>query len=62
MCEAIQKHLTVNKINWKLVHGGKFNDLRTVLYNIMKEGTAQNIGVSTKRADLITYEMEEKMW
>ena len=62
MCEAIQKHLNVNRIDWKLIHSNAFLDLRTVLDNVMKERTAMNIGVNTKQAQLITYDMEEILW
>ena len=35
---------------------------KTVLDNVMKEHTAANIGVVPKQAELITYEMEKKLW
>ena len=62
MCEAIQKHLNVNKIQWKLIHSNCFLDLRNVLDNVMKERTAMNIGVVTKQAQLISYDQEEVLW
>ena len=31
MCVLIQKYLNVNKLNWKLVEGDEFRDLRVVL-------------------------------
>ena len=37
MCVAIQKHLNHNGIDWKLVEGENFRELRTALDNIMKE-------------------------
>ena len=38
MIKMIQKHLNVNKINWKLVEGcdPEFDDTKVVLDNIMK--------------------------
>ena len=62
MVVAIQKHLWVNKINWELIEGSEFSDLKTVLDNVMHERTEANIGVVPNRAELITHEFEEKMW
>ena len=62
MVIAIQKYLQINHINWKLIHGSEFQDLRTVLDNVMKERCADNIGMVKKQADLISYEYEEEMW
>ena len=42
---AIQKYLNVNKIGWKLIEGPEFEDVKTVLDNVMKERTAMNIAV-----------------
>ena len=62
MIVAIQKYLWINKLKWKLVEGAEFDDLKTVLDNVMKERTQANIGVVTKQAELITYDMERKLW
>ena len=59
---AIQKYLWVNKINWQLVEGKDFTDLKIVLDNVMKERARANVGVVRKQAQVITYEFEEKMW
>ena len=61
MVVAIQKHLNVNKLQWKLIDGSDFHDVRIVLDNVMKERTAENVGVSKKQAQVITYEMEQKL-
>ena len=62
MCMAIQKYLNVNKIPWKVVEGPEFEDVKTVLDNVMKERTALNIGVKKRQAGFIPYEFEDKMW
>ena len=64
MVVAIQKYLNVNKILWNLVDGKskEFIDVHTVLDNVMKERTAQNVGVTKKQAAIVTYEMEQKLW
>ena len=62
LCMSIQKYLNVNKIPWKIVEGVEFEDVKTVLDNVMKERTALNIGVKRKQAQFISYQFEEKMW
>ena len=61
---AIQKHLNVNRLPWKLLEGegSVFGEVRIVLDNIMKERTAANVGVSKKQAGVITFEMENRLW
>ena len=61
MCTSIQKYLNVNKIPWKILEGPKFEDLRNVLDNIMKERTKANIGTVKHQASLITYEYENEL-
>ena len=62
MVVSLQKYLSVNKINWKLVEGPDFEELHTVLDNIMREHTQANIGVTPRQADVISYKAEEKLW
>ena len=61
---AIQKHLQVNKLYWKLLEGegSEFSDIRVVLDNVMKEQTAANIGVSKKQVSVNTLDMENELW
>ena len=59
---SIQKYLNVNNKRWKLVDGEDFQTLRTVLDNVIKERTRQNIGTTVKQAEVITFEFEEKLW
>ena len=62
MVVAIQKHLNVNKIPWKLIDDPYFVDLKVVLDNVMKEHTAMNVGVTKKQAQVISYETENRLW
>ena len=62
MCTSIQKYLNVNKVHWKIPEGPKFQDLWTVLDNVMKERTEANVGTVRRQADLITYEYENELW
>ena len=60
---AIQKYLKLKKIDWNIVYGPEFNEVRTVLDNVMQERTAENVGVGDKKqAKIITYEIEEDLW
>ena len=62
MVVALQKYLNVNKLKWKLIEGEEFDEMRTVLDNVMQERTAANIGVVKRQAGLITYEYEDSLW
>ena len=62
LCMAIQKYLNTNKIAWKIVEGTEFEEVKTVLDNVMKERTAMNIGVRKKQAQFINYKVEEDLW
>ena len=62
MVVSIQKYLNINKIPWKIIEGPEFNDLKTVLDNVMKERTAMNLGVKKKQAEFIPYSYESEMW
>ena len=62
MCVSIQKHLNHNGINWKLVEGHEFRQLRNVLDNVMKERAAQNIGMVCRQAQYISLDYENKLW
>ena len=64
LCGAIEKYLNVNKIYWKLTHQKteEFQDLCTVLDNVMKERTAENVGTVKKQSEVIAYEYENELW
>ena len=62
MIVSLQKYLSVNKMNWKLVEGSDFEELRMILDNVMHERTKANIGVTPHQADVISYKAEEKLW
>ena len=64
MIKAIQKHLNVNKLPWKLVENCdvEFEDAKNVLDNVMKQRTAQNIGVVKRQANVITQGLEHRLW
>ena len=62
MIVSIQKHLFINKLKWKIIDGDEFEEVRTVLDNVMRECTEANIGVNQRQADIISYEDEENLW
>ena len=59
---GIQKHLQIHKITWRLIEDPEFVEVKTVLDNVMKERAALNLGLVSRSADLITYEMELDLW
>ena len=59
---AIQMHLNVNKIAWKLIDGAAFENVKIVLDNVMKQRTELNVGTVKKQAELITYAQENILW
>ena len=61
---SIQKYLNINRINWQIGEGKDpaFEDVRVVLDNVMKERTAANIGVVKKQANLVTSDIEKRLW
>ena len=59
---AIQKHLELNGVFWKLVDGPDFSKLCCCLDNVMKECAANNIGMVKRQAQVISYSFENKLW
>ena len=62
MCVAIQKYCNLNGKNWKLVDGPDFQQLRTVLDNVMKDRALRNIGMVKNQAGVIPMGFENSMW
>ena len=59
---AIQKYLNINNVPWKLIEGPEFEEVKTVLDNVMKERTSLNIGVKKKQAQFIPHQTEQLLW
>ena len=59
---SIQKFINEKGIDWKLVEGVNFLELRTVLDNLMKDRAQRNIGVVRRQAEFISSNFEEKLW
>ena len=62
MIVAIQRFLVMNKVKWKLLDDPDFDEMRTVLNNVMRERALQKIGIVKKQAGLITFEHEDSLW
>ena len=62
MVLAIQKYLNVHRLTWQLLDDREFPDLKIVLDNVMKERAALNVGMTTRQASVITYQMENHLW
>ena len=59
---SIQRYLNEQDINWKLVDGPDFKNLRVVLDNLLKERALQNIGITKHQAQFIPVEFENELW
>ena len=59
---SLQKYLETKRIYWRLIEDRDCRDVKTVLDNVMKERALMNLGMVSRRADLITYEMEQTLW
>ena len=59
---SIQKHVKSKGKNWKLIEGGQFSAIRTVLKNLMKDQAKRNIGNVKRQAQMIDSVVEEKLW
>ena len=62
MIIAIQKHLSESGLDWKLVDGPEFGNVKTVLDNVMKERAMNNIGTVKRQAKVLSYTVEQKLW
>ena len=62
MCVVIQKYCNMNGKNWKLVDGSDFQELRTVLDNVMKDRALRNIGMVKRQASVIPMNFENVLW
>ena len=59
---SIQRHISENGLNWKLIDGPEFISVKTVLDNIMKERALDNIGTVKRKAEVISVEYENELW
>ena len=59
---SIQKHLNTKGKPWKLIENPHFNQLRTVLDNLMKECALQQIATIKRQASMIEFDEENAMW
>ena len=59
---SLQKYLETKRLYWRLIEDRDCRDVRTVLDNVMKERAQMNLGLVSRQADLITYDMEQKLW
>ena len=59
---CIQFHLENKGIGWKLLNDECFADIKFTLDNLMKIRTAQGIGISVKKAQILTETDEDLLW
>ena len=60
MVIAIQRHLNEKGLNWKLIDGFQFSNVKIVLDNIMKERPYDNLRMVKRQAEVISYKFENK--
>ena len=58
----VQFQLECLGLNWKILNQQLFGDVRFTLDNLMKQRTAQGIGVSVKKAQILSHTDEDYLW
>ena len=59
---CVQFHLKTLGYSWKLLNSEGFKDVKFTLDNIMKKGTASGIGISIKKANILSSTDEDYLW
>ena len=59
---CVQFHIESMGYTWKLLNDEKFGEIRFTLDNIMKERTAQGVGVTVKQAQILNSFEEYLLW
>ena len=59
---CLQFHLETLGYSWKLLNQDQFKDIRFTLDNLMKERCAEGVGVSVRKAEILTIFEEELLW
>ena len=59
---CLQFQLELLGFNWKLLNEGVFTEVRFTLDNMMKLRTSQGIGISVKKAQILSFTDEDYLW
>ena len=59
---CVQFHLETKGIIWRLLDDDCFSDLKFTLDNVMKQRTSAGIGISVRKADVISKTDEDILW
>ena len=59
---CVQFHLETLGFNWKIIDEETFKEIRFTLDNVMKMRTSLGVGISVKKADIITKMDEDILW
>ena len=59
---CVQFWLESNGLNWRLVSGGQFENVKFTLDNCMKERAARGIGNKVCQAQVLTFTDEDLLW
>ena len=60
MC--VQFHLETLGFSWRLISDEQFQEVKFTLDNIMKQRTAQGIGISVRKSDVLNLTDEDILW
>ncbi len=59
---TVQMYLESEGVNWKLLDGQEFVNMKFTLDNLMKPHTQSGLGCHVCKASVLTYEQEDFMW
>ena len=59
---CVQFYLDLLGFNWKLINEEYFKDVKFTLDNMMKIQTVQGIGISVKKAQILSHTDEDLLW
>ena len=59
---CVQFHCETKGLTWRFLEDPKFKKLKFTLDNIMKQRTASGIGITVKKADIISKTDEDILW
>ena len=59
---CVQFYLETQGFSWKILEDDRFKELKFTLDNLMKAHTSQGLGVSVRKADIISKTDEDILW
>ena len=59
---CVQFHLELQGLTWKLLNDDVFSDLKFTLDNTMKQRTSDGVGITVKKAQVLSFSDEDVLW